>query len=117
LAKLDGHVYLLGQGSNVQAVELGILQLEVATPEIIRHRGGCALVLEGLAGGRTLRKSIHFVHPRVGFGWCVNHIDRVHVVELVVLGGLPVGKEASVVTLYHDHTANLGLDANLEIRN
>jgi len=47
----------------------------------------------------------------------IDHGSGVHVVELVVLRGLPVGEKASMVTFHHDHTANLGLDAHLEVSN
>jgi len=58
-------------------MKLGILQLKVATLEIVYNCDHLALLLEGLAGGRAPRKSVYFVDPWSGskrLRWCVNHI-------------------------------------------
>jgi len=93
-------------GQLLQQVDV---QISRVLDHIVTRRFGRAL--DGLVADH---EELHLVGMHDG---AVDHGSRVHVVELVVLEGLPVGKEASVVTLYHDHTANLGLDANLEIRN
>jgi len=93
-------------GQLLQQVDV---QISRVLNHIVARRLGRAL--DGLVADH---EELHLVGMHDG---AIDHGSGVHVVELVVLRWLPVGEEASVVTLYHDHTANLGLDAHLEVNN
>jgi len=94
-----------------QVVGQLLQQVDVKIACVLNHIVSCWLgrALDGLVADH---EELHLVRMHNG---AIDHGSGVHVVELVRCRYVAAGKEASVMTLHHNHAANLGFTAHLYI--